>query len=200
MSKLERTLQAEGYTVANIDYPSRRHSIEMLASEAVGRGLKQCRKAGATRIHFVAHSMGGILVRYFLSQNLVTELGRVVMLGPPNQGSEVADALSRLPGFRAIAGPAALQLGTGSLGIARSLGAVNYPVGVIAGSGSINPIFSAVLPGANDGMVSVGSTWVEGMTDTAVVGVSHTFVMRNAEVIRQTLEFIRSGQFGGVPY
>lgn len=199
MSKLEEALQAEGYTIANIDYPSRRSSIENLAPEAVGRGLAQCREAGATRIHFVAHSMGGILVRYFLSQHLVNELGRVVMLGPPNQGSEVSDVFSRVPGFKAIAGPAALQLGTGSRGIANSLEAVSYPLGVIAGVRSFNPIFSAVLPGADDGMVSVENTWVAGMTDATVVRVSHTFVMRNAEVIRQTLEFIRSGQFGGVP-
>jgi triacylglycerol lipase len=199
MSKLQRSLHAEGYLVANIGYPSRKHSVEVLAPEAVERGLASCRQAGATNIHFVTHSLGGILVRYYLSRSLIPELGSVVMLGPPNQGSEIADALARVPGFAAIAGPSALQLGTGPSSIPNTLGAVSGNVGVVAGTRSINPAFSLLLPGPDDGMVSVRRTRLEGMSDFAVVRASHTFVMRSREVMDLILAFIRTGRFSSYP-
>lgn len=195
MSVLEDFLLAEGYRVANIDYPSRKQDIETLARDAVVRGLASCRQMQAQKIHFVTHSLGGILVRYYLSENLIPGLGHVVMLAPPNQGSEVADVLSRVPGFDAVVGPAGSQLGTNAGSIPRSLGPVAGRVGVIAGSSTINPLFSWLLPGPDDGMVSVRSTHLEGMSDFATVRASHTFVMRNSGAMDLTLRFLRSGKF-----
>ena len=195
MNKLERALQARGYKVANIDYPSHTAPIESLAPLAVERGLQQCRATPQETIHFVTHSLGGILVRYYLKQHGVAELGRVVMLGPPNQGSEVADKFSGLPGYAAVTGPAGKQLGTDPASIPNSLGAVTYPVGVIAGTKSLNPILSTSFPGPNDGKVSVVRAKVEGMADFIALPVSHPFLMRNTEAIKQTLEFLSNGAF-----
>lgn len=195
MSKLEEALREDGYAVANIDYPSRQHPVELLAPEALGRGLEACRDTQAPTIHFVTHSMGAILVRHYLSQNAIPELGRVVMLGPPNQGSEVVDRFSKVPGFGAINGPAGSQLGTSPESLPRTLGRVTYPVGVIAGTKSINWILSTALPNPDDGKVSVARTRVEGMADFTSVPASHPLLVRDAEAIRQTLAFIKNGHF-----
>jgi triacylglycerol lipase len=195
MQTLQRALEQSGYVVANIGYPSRKFPVEQLATGAVERGLAACRKQGASRIHFVTHSLGGILVRYYMRDHDVPELGRVVMLAPPNQGSEVVDAFSRVPGFAAITGPAGLQLGTDPAALPNALGPVTFPVGVIAGTGSINPVFSALHRGENDGTVSVARAGVEGMSDFVRVRASHTFIMRNAQAIRQTLAFLEAGRF-----
>jgi len=195
MSHLEDALRKDGYLVANIDYPSRKHPIETLAPEAIGRGLEECRRGQAQTIHFVTHSLGGILVRYQLARNPIPELGRVVMLGPPNQGSEVVDRFSEVPGYSTLNGPAGHQLGTGADSVPNSLGPVAYPVGVIAGTESVNPILSTALPGPNDGKVSVARARLEGMTDFIEVAASHTYMMRNPEVIRQTVAFLKDGRF-----
>lgn len=195
MAKIEDALQEAGFAVANIDYPSRSYPIEELADDAVNQGLQDCRGREASRIHFVTHSMGGILVRYYLSRHDIAELGRVVMLGPPNQGSEVVDEFSGVPGFAAFNGPAGLQLGTGPDSIPNRLGPVDFTVGVIAGTGSVNPILSATLPDVDDGKVTVARTQVEGMADFITVDTTHTVIMRNADVIGQTLAFLRQGRF-----
>lgn len=195
MSKLEDRLREAGFSVANIDYMSREHPVEALAPDAVGRGLDACRRARAEQVHFVTHSMGGILVRWYLARTPVPELGRVVMLGPPNQGSEIVDKYANAPGFRSFTGLAGRQLGTEPTSLPNQLGPVTYPVGVIAGTGTVNPILSSSIPGEDDGKVAVERTKVAGMADFITLPVSHTFLMRDDEVIRQTLAFLRDGRF-----
>jgi len=195
MTALEERLAAEGYTVVNVDYPSTQHPIEILADLAVGQGTAECRRRSATRIDFVTHSMGGILVRAYLKSNMRDDIGRVVMLGPPNQGSEIVDALKDLTIFELLNGPAGLQLGTGPADIPKALGPVDFELGVIAGTQSINFLLSTLLPGDNDGKVSVESTKVERMNDFVALPTTHPLMMRNQAVIDQTVHFLRHGEF-----
>jgi pimeloyl-ACP methyl ester carboxylesterase len=129
MNVMAEALASAGYATSNLDYPSRDAPVEKLALDAIPRGLGRCRALEARRIHFVTHSMGGILVRYYLSQKSIAELGRVVMLSPPNQGSEVTDALQDTAFYQWHNGPAGQQLGTGSDSFVLQLGPVDYPVG-----------------------------------------------------------------------
>lgn len=193
MSGLQQALQRHDYSVANIGYPSTQYPIETLAPMAIEAGLEQC--AGAEKIHFVTHSMGGILLRYYLAQRPIEKLGRVVMLAPPNRGSEVVDHFKHIPGFNLINGPAGQQLGTDPLSIPMQLGAVGFELGVIAGNKSINPILSLVLPKPNDGKVSVASTQVQGMRDFYLAPSTHTFIMKNPRVIQLVIGFLQSGSF-----
>ncbi|GAB4341595.1 MAG: alpha/beta fold hydrolase [Desulfobulbaceae bacterium] len=195
MDTMATRISRAGYTVTNIDYPSRRHPIEELAPLAVEKGLDFCRSRDAETIHFVTHSLGGILVRYYLSRHEITELGRVVMLAPPNRGSKVVDKFSTMPGFGFVNGPAGYQLGTGEKSIPLQLGPADFEVGVIAGDRTINLLLSTAFDEPNDGKVAVEDTKLEGMKDFIVVHRTHPFIMQGGEVIEQVIHFLRHGLF-----
>jgi len=196
MNKMQRELEDAGFLTANIDYPSREYTVEKLADIAVADGLEACRaNDGIEKIHFVTHSLGGILVRQYLSTNEIAELGRVVMMGPPNQGSAAVDELIGVPGFDWLNGPAGRQLGKGEDSVPLRLGPADFELGVIAGNRTIDPVTSAVLENPDDGRVSVDDTRLDGMTDFVVVEHSHAFMMRMRRPIELTIEFLRSGQF-----
>jgi hypothetical protein len=117
------------------------------------------------------------------------------MLGPPNQGSEVVDRLGSLWLFSAVNGPAGRELGTGTNSAPNKLGAPSFSVGVVAGKRSINWINSLLIPGPDDGKVSVKRTRIPGMADHIVVPATHGLMMRKREVIRQTTKFLQDGAF-----
>ena len=193
--KLEHHLEKHGYCVVNMGYPSREKTVQDLSVEAITTAKARCLAADATKIHFVTHSMGGILVRYYLEHNEVPELGRVVMLSPPNRGSEVVDKLKGTPVFKWINGPAGQQLGTDAESLPKTLGPPNYEVGIITGDKSINPILSLLIPGKDDGKVSVENAKLCGMKDFLVVHKTHPFIMNDEKVLRQVINFIKKGVF-----
>jgi len=193
MKTMAAELNNAGYTAINYDYPSTRHPVEKLAYDAISDALSQCPEQST--VHFVTHSMGGILVRQYLSQHSIENLGRVVMLGPPNQGSEVVDTLHNMPGYELINGPAGHQLGTDIESIPNKLGPADFELGIIAGTRSINLILSTMLPSTDDGKVTVENTKLEGMKDHIALPVTHPFMMKNQDVIEQVIHFLKSGTF-----
>jgi hypothetical protein len=143
----------------------------------------------------VTHSLGGIVLRYFLKHNRPENLGRVVMLAPPNQGAELTDIFGRLPFYSWILGPVGSQLGTGLDSLPNTLGPADYEVGIIAGNRSLNPLFSPLIPGPDDGRIAVRRTRLAGMTDFLVLPCIHPLIMNYKQVIRQTIHFMMQGCF-----
>ncbi len=195
MLRLESALRREGYAVANVHYDSREHSIAILAERAVTTGLALCAEQGAERIHFATHSLGGILVRFYMRDHELPQLGRVVMMAPPNQGTQIIDVFGDIPGFELFSGEPAQQLGTNADSVPQQLGPVDFELGVIAGTRSLNPILSMALPDRDDGKVTVENTKVEGMQDFIELPFSHTFIMQRQESIDQVLHFLAHGVF-----
>lgn len=193
MKPLAQAFAARGYSVQNVDYPSRKLPIEQLSALAVEQGLAQCPPDG--EVHFATHSLGGILVRLYLANNELARLGRVVMLAPPNQGSEVVDKLRSVPGYTLVNGPAGAELGTDARSVPLNLGPVDYELGIIAGTKTFNPILSLLLPNPDDGKVSVERTKVSGMTDFITLHRTHTFMMKADDVMAQAVTFIETGIF-----
>lgn len=196
MKRLEHALRGQGFEVLNVGYASQEHEIATLADRTLTPILGP--DAPHTRVHIVTHSLGGILVRKYLAEHGAPgHLGRIVMLAPPNQGSEIVDRLRHWRLYRWFNGPAGLQLGTGPDAVPVSLGPLpgNVDVGVIAGDFSWNPLLSACIEGANDGKVSVARTHVAGERDHLTVRSSHTWIMWRRKTIEQVLAFLDEGRF-----
>lgn len=194
MESMEEDLSRKGYEVINIDYASRKKTIENLAAD-IRKEIKK-RRVNTEKIHFVGHSMGGLIIRAYIHKYRPKDLGRVVMLGTPNAGSEVADLMKDNFLYINYYGPAGQQLVTDQNGFKEIFGRVDYDLGIIAGDRSIDPVSSLfIITGDDDGKVPVVNTKIKGMKDHIVIHATHTFMPSNAEVIQQTGHFLKHGEF-----
>jgi hypothetical protein len=172
--------------------------VEQLASEFLPAVFAKRLKPDIQKIHFVTHSMGGIVVRQYHAGIGDARIGRIVMLAPPNQGSELADLLARHRLSRWLVGPNLLLMGTTADAIPRRLPPVKGEVGVIAGDRPWRTR-SPALEMPHDGKVSVAATRITGMTDHLTVNASHSFLMWRKVVIRQISAFLERGHFDRHP-
>ncbi len=195
MAELGESITAAGYRVCNIDYPSTTRTIADLARDSILPEIKACMDESQGDISFVTHSLGGIIVRELFENELVAKVHRVVMLSPPNEGSELVDAFSKYWLFDLLLGPAANELGTAAHSKPNGLGDAKFELGIVMGNRSINPLGSLLIPGRDDGTVSIESSKLEGMADFIEVAASHAFIMSNAEAQRQVIHFLQHGRF-----
>ena len=197
MRPLETPLRDAGFLVVNLSYASRSGSPDALVS-SLGAALEAC-CAATQKLHFVTHSLGGIVTRAYVAAHRPANLGRVVMLAPPNHGSPLADLVASSSLLRFMLGPTAARLGTDPASLPNSLPPADFEVGVIAGTATRNPLGALFLDGDSDGAVPVASARLEGMTDFITVDEAHTFIMRSDEVADQAVRFLKSGRFSHSP-
>ncbi|MDX1706175.1 esterase/lipase family protein [Pseudidiomarina sp.] len=195
MENLAEAASDAGYQVCNIDYPARQHPVGELARQHVLPAIMDCIGDSGEPVAFITHSIGGIIVRQLETMDPPFTFGRVVMLAPPNQGTPVVDKLKGSALFKWIGGPAGAQLGTNPDSLANRLGPTGLELGIIAGTVSINPLFSWLIPGNDDGVVGVEQTPLKGMNDYIRVSATHALMMFDDESIHQALYFLEHGQF-----
>ena len=196
MRPMEEYLSEQGYQVLNVDYPTLRMPVDELAASLDKIIERRCTDKNR-KVHFVTHSFGGILTRVYLEEARDVNVGRVVMMAPPNSGTEIVDTLKALQVDKKL--PVTLAnfwtLGTGDDALPKNLNPVNFEVGIIAGKASFNPLYSSLISGEDDGKVSVSSAKTEGMKDFLVLNTSHTFMMRRKPVMEQVQHFLEHGTF-----
>lgn len=195
MSRIAERLESQGLKVLNVGYPSTRKNFDALIHEYLAPVVSDCEKRNASKIHVVTHSLGGILIRAYLQDHRLPKGSRIVMLSPPNQGSEVVDYLKKFVWFTWIMGPTAVKLGTHPESLPKHLKEIPYEIGIITGNVISDPWFSALIPGVHDGKVSVENAKLKEMTDFLVVPCGHTFIMRSGKTINQIHYFLQFGHF-----
>ncbi len=195
MAPMADAMTSRGYRVYNTAYPSTEAAVEVLTVSHLEPAVLKSRQDGCRLIHMVAHSLGAVMIRQYLQKHSLPAGSRIVMLAPPNHGSEIADMLGSWFFYRWFLGPSGLQLGTGPDSLPNRLAPVDGDIGVIAGDSSWNLMLSMMIPGPDDGKVSVESAKLEGMDDFIVLPVTHTFIMQDAEVMAQTAHFLAHGRF-----
>lgn len=193
MKPLAEYLEQHGYDVINLDYPSTKCKLQDLVK--IVRAELVPKLTEDKPVNFVGYSFGGFVIRMYIDKYHPSKLGRVVLLGTPNNGSEVADFLKDNLLFKSFYGPSGQQLTTKNDEVINLLGKVNYELGIIAGNSTIDPISSFIIDGDDDGKVSIGSTKVKGMKDFIIIPTSHTFFPSNKEVHKQVLYFLQNCKF-----
>lgn len=194
MASMARFLEREGFRVLNLGYPSTKHTLEGLADHIQPQIEQFAKKVKA--IHFVGYSMGGLVIRVYINRHRPANLGRVVMVGTPNGGSECADTLQHVGLYKKFYGPAGQQLITDQQEFAHIFGKVDYDAGVIAGNFPLDFIASYIIGKPNDGKVSVESTHLPGQKAHKVIHADHTFFPTNRTMWKYALQFLKEGTFG----
>ena len=203
MQPLARALARAGYAPLAVGYPSTRHDVAGLVEAFVAPHVDRLLAGGAAHVHFVTHSLGGVLVRALAAERFdagraLPAGSRAVFLAPPHAGSPVADAFHGVRAVRAVLGPALTDMTTGEAGVPGGLGPVRgIEAGVIVGTQSLVP-FGRLFAGDHDGIVSVASALAPaGIADSVAVRRTHTLLMRAPEVVRLTIGFLDTGRFPG---
>lgn len=195
MWRMARALRHVGYATLVARYPSDRANLSEIVDRLAPQ-IERFERSTPGPLHFVGHSLGGLVIRLHLARRRPAHLGRVVMIGTPNGGSEWADLIAKARLAPLLLGPVGRHLTTSRrVDDEAALGTTDYPVGVIAGDTRFRRFVPPLLPRPNDGTVAVASTAIAGMADHIVLPVTHAVLPLNTSVIRQTLAFLHDGAF-----
>lgn len=190
MSRMQKSLGEAGFVPVPFDYPSTQANLDKCSEflDSVIRSLD-----GVKEISFVTHSMGGLVVRNWLKEHKDKRVRRLVMIGTPNKGAEMADKLRDWKIYKLILGPAGQQLFSGDGSDASKLPIPKFEFAVIAGARGTAEGYNPLIPGDDDGTVAVKSAFLEGATDSELFPVLHSFLPVNPDVVKSTARFLKTG-------
>lgn len=194
MKIIELRLEKEGFDVLNYGYHSRQKIIENHAKD-LAEFLQTQEFEPTDTVHFVTHSMGSLVARYFLSHYKLNHAGRFVMIAPPNQGSSMADYLSEKKWYRWIWGAPAEQFLTADSSFAKNAGIPPREFGIIAGGKGDGAGWNPIISGDDDGTVSVEQTKLDSMKDFIVIRNLHSLLLWDKEAVEQIVAFLKNGEF-----
>lgn len=194
-------LAQEGdYEWVNVTYASTRRGIDQHAESLakVIDGLE-----GVEEINFVCHSLGNIVVRRYLGEAVTADpkwrvhpgVQRMVMLGPPNNGAELAKRFQGNKLVTMVIGKSGKELGAGWTQVSTKIGVPKCEFGIIAGGDGTDDGPNALIAGDDDLVVSVAETRLPGACDFRTVNLLHGQLMNNPRVQQYTLQFLKSGCF-----
>ena len=193
MDIIAAEIHKAGYEVRNVDYASLNQNITDIKEDVFEKFNQYISENQNKKIHFVGHSLGGLLIRSYLGENKINNLGSVVLMGTPNKGTPLVNEYQDKWYFSWL-GPVVSELGVDTSDFLKTLQAPYYTVGVIAGNKPYTR-FATSLKGSNDGMLTVESAQLEGMRDFIVIDVNHASMKRNPRVIEQVIHFLKHSQF-----
>jgi pimeloyl-ACP methyl ester carboxylesterase len=185
-----------GYRVTSIGYPSHRVSIAAAVQQHLNPALEQLEIAPGSQVHFVTHSLGGIVFRAWAAQrDPAFPLGRAVLLAPPNQGSQIIDELRQWGWVRWFLGPVSAELGTDAASTPNTLGPLPPETGIIMGNKDTLPVFRHLLGSESDGVVTIASAHGEGEADFTLLPANHATIIIQPAVFRAVHRFLQTGSF-----
>lgn len=194
MEPIANYLNKEGFTTVSVPYASFRYELEDIV-ESVRILVKPWLDQGK-KIHFVTHSLGGVVLKHLLEHAMLDEerekIGRVVMLAPPHQGSEIMDWLSNSP-VRHVLGPASDFLTSEKMSQHSQQFPADVEAAIIMGERSAIPFFRKLLDASNDGIVSVDKGHLLGIKEFKVVDADHTFIASEPDVLEMVSHFLSCG-------
>ncbi len=189
-----------GYRVTSLGYPSRCVSIAEAVERHIAPQLERLDLEPDSRVHFVTHSLGGIVFRAWAAQrDPAFPLGRAVLLAPPNQGSQIIDELRQWRWVRWLLGPVSAELGTDAESTPNSLGPLPPDTGIIVGNKATLPFFRHLLGPASDGVVTIAGAHAAGEADFTVLPTDHTFIIWQPAVFWAVRQFLLTGSFTAPP-
>ena len=192
MWRLAGRLEDAGYDVHRVGYQSFKATPEEMI-ESITAQIDECCANETRRVHFVGHSLCGLLIRAYLAEQRPPELGRTVLIGTPNNGTEMADHFKDHKLVELLL-PTATELGTDADSLPNRLPQPDYPVGIIAGVVD-SELSEHFFPGPNDGMVPVASTRLENMADFIEIDTGHSMMRYDEDVALQVIHFLERGRF-----
>lgn len=200
---INESLAKNGYSVVNIQYPTVDDRIEEMVDKYIApvieNQIEKLNKINAERkyrnlpelkINFVVHSMGSVLLRYYLENNKLKNLGKVVLISPPSHGSHLSDNIIA-DIFKFYVGPAVAELKTNKKSFVNQLENPIYPCYVLIGNKSINPINSFIIKGKDDGMVPIETARLDGASFKIIKNTTHTTILKSQETVDEILEFLK---------
>jgi pimeloyl-ACP methyl ester carboxylesterase len=194
---MEKRLVDDGYRVINKTYPSVTMSIEECAdylARVIERGTEDI--DGPYELDFITHSMGGLVARCYLAKYDPPQARRLVMIATPNRGVTKAELVARLPLADRVLGPALMEMAQGPDYLCTLCGgAPTVEFAVIAGGKGDGQGYSVLIPGDDDGTVSVRSAYLPGASDFLLLDHIHNLICFYDDTITNAQSFLADGAF-----